>query len=225
MKFDMSASEFQEFSAALALAEVARVSKMFAEREVSLQTRLDQVVSERDNAWDERDGARSALRDANVDVKYLRSDNEDYMRQLRSTRDELNALRAEVAQLRLLAPNRKENGLSMAFEMFASGPTGKIGAIKQIRELFQLGLKEAKDLVDGVFVNHNYPEQVGISRAFQAYNADDLKPAMEFLQPHFDKSPAELHAILRGKFHTGDYNLQGPSSKPVAKVEDPCAAE
>lgn len=217
MKFDMNGSEFAQFSASLALAEVARVTNVAAEREVGLQQRIDVLRDERNDAWEQRDQARSDLDDLRSSTRYLRNERDEAERALSLAREEIRKIRSEVAALTLTLPNRKENGLSVAFELYHSG--NKIMAIKQIREIFSLDLRSAKDLVEGNYNDHNHPELVGFSKGFKhvPYNnlTGDLDEAVSFLAPHLSKTIDQIKSILLGTFHKGE-----TTSKPV----DPCAS-
>ncbi|OGY97354.1 MAG: 50S ribosomal protein L7/L12, partial [Candidatus Komeilibacteria bacterium RIFOXYD2_FULL_37_8] len=63
-----------------------------------------------------------------------------------------------------------EEKTSFSVELTAAGDN-KIGVIKAIREITQLGLKEAKDMADGAPVNI----KEGVAKA----EAEDMKKKME----------------------------------------------
>lgn len=188
MKFDMNSAEFASFCAQLASGSAAvRVHEL--ETELS-EAHADNVSIREDRAYYQE---RCELLGAKNDELLCNND---------AVAGELRDLRRLVKDLQdELNPYRKEHALSIAFRHMLDGH--KIFAIKEIRSLFNLGLKEAKDVVEGAFPGPNQTELVCLSTIFRhlgdALHLPEQRSRLASLVSAVP--PGALDAILAGKFH------------------------
>lgn len=151
MKFEMTGFEFSEFCAQLSK------SHAFTRLE-ELESQLKDARSERDQAWDDKDHWQRRADQFYSENGHLKSTMEAASTEVRSLRHLVEDLRNQ------LVPNRIERAYSRAFALQLGGQ--KISAIKEIRALLNIGLKEAKDVVEGGFTDTNHPNLVVLSKIF-----------------------------------------------------------
>lgn len=194
MKFQMSAEEFATFGKTCAAAAIASLTVEHQLKLAELNNELEDMRHERAASWDQTDSLRSDLRAAQRE-----SENKNY--EMSRLRDQVDILQARIRELESLIPNRKERGLSEMFALHASGQ--KIQAIKKLRELEGIGLKEAKDAVEGAFSDHKYPRLVAISQVCGAYHTSTIEHLTRLLKPtvNSDLTEGDLMLIVTGKFH------------------------
>lgn len=190
MKFEMTGFEFSEFCSQLAN---SHAFPRLQELEESLKTAridLDEAIAERVETWNKYDRVYS-------ENEVLRCTNSEVSLEIRQ-------LKALVLQLQdKLMPNRVECSYSRAFALHRGGQ--KIMAIKEIRALASIGLREAKFVVEGTFMNsENYPDLANLSEIFR--DMMDVETDQEVQRDRMRKlvvaSADQLDSILKGTFHT-----------------------
>jgi hypothetical protein len=156
MKFEMSTTEFAAFCSHLQ--NGARVPLL--ERDlVDVRVELEDARNSRDVAMDDRNNIQRRLDRTN-------SENDDLLRINGEVQREIRALKAEVVQMQdRLVPNRLERAYSRAFHLQLVGQ--KIQSIKEVRALLNIGLKEAKDVVEGAFTDTNHPNLVTLAHIYR----------------------------------------------------------
>lgn len=193
MKFEMTTNEFKSFCAQLAVGETA------AHRVDSLEIELSEIRSERDDAQGDRNYLQRRLDAA-------QSDNDSLVTAREIVSRELRELKLEVLRLQdQLIPFKKERHLSKIFQAFTTGQ--KIYAIKELRELYRLGLREAKDIVEGVSPKDGtvapeiYRELSELALIFQEYHTAPTDVQRERLRPFVKvETSVEITSILIGNF-------------------------
>ncbi len=188
MKFDMNGPEFETFCAQLgkahSLLQVHELETELSERRADIES-----IREDRNYYQNR-------------VQHLTNENDDLLRVSGEVHRELSALKAEVLRLQdLLTPNRVERAYSRAFNFFLTGK--KIYAIKEVRALLNIGLKDAKDVVEGNFLDANYPNLVTLMKIFinleKDYASETQCGRLATLVGNL--SADQLASILKGTFH------------------------
>jgi len=186
MKFEMTISEFETFCAQVGKnVDPSRLQKLEGELET----------------------ARSDLALASEDLDYLRDENRAFRFTIAGHESEVTRLRALVKDLQdQLIPNRKELGLSRVFAEHFGGR--KVMAVKELKELFKTGLKDAKDTVEGTFKDEGSPILFTLSQIFAGLEKKDPADLQRVrLLSLLDRSgndvlAQELDDILAGTYHT-----------------------
>lgn len=188
MKFEMTGFEFSEFCAQVSNSHAFPRLQELEKQLLDARTELDDAITERVETWNKYDRVYSeneVLRRTNTEVQL-----------------EIRQLKALVLQLQdKLTPNRVESSYSRAFALRLSDQ--KIQAIKEIRALLNIGLKEAKDVVEGGFTDGKHPNLVTLSQIF--VNLEKGVPSetqcgrLSTLVGNM--SAAQLASILEGTFH------------------------
>lgn len=194
MKLEMNSAEATALFTGVA--NTSRVTELEEQLRV-VRSDLESAEVSRTNAWNENDKTRGELYELQ-----------------RNTRDEISSLKREVARLLdLLKPYPKERKISLMFAHFRGGQ--KIQAIKSLREALNLGLKEAKDIVEGDFKDGTHPQLFALSKVFAGIDAglpiDHLRTELvksgmvdELVGKRADDGETlanELNGILYGEFH------------------------
>lgn len=187
MKFELTADEFETFCEQLAKGHtLAQVQ--------ALEVELGETRADRDGARDEHNYWLNRS-------ESLRSENDRLQRENDTISVELRHARQMIQELNdKLTPYKRERQWSLCFAEYFAGK--KIQAIKEIRLLTNQGLKEAKDIVEGVYKNWDRPELVALSELFGKLGSVDGGTLHSYLVPFgLNASPEELTSILAGKFH------------------------
>lgn len=194
MKIELNSSE-----ATALFSGVANTSRVTELESTLAEVRRDLELTERSrqSAWHEHDATRRELHDLQ-----------------RMSSDEIARLKREVERLiDLTKPFLKERKLSLMFDQYRAGQ--KIQAIKSLREALNLGLKESKDIVEGVFKDGTRPQLLALSKVFAGIEAglpiDELRTELvksgtvdELVRKRADDGETlanDLSAILHGAFH------------------------
>lgn len=136
--------------------------------------------------------------------------------ELRQTNEDV---RREIADLRRQLPNYKERRVSKMFALYAGGRGNVIATIKAVRSLLNLGLKEAKDVVEGTFQNGTMPEAFALCTVLKGLKSgaaigdvrtelvktglvDGLVNSAGGLEGG-EQLTNDLNRILHGEFHDG----------------------
>ncbi len=197
MKLEMNSAEATALFTGIA--QASRVTELEEQLRV-VRSDLESTETSRQSAWNEHDKARNELYELQ-----------------RNTRDEIASLKREVERLLDLSkPFPKERKLSVMFQHYRSGQT--IYAIKALREALSLGLKEAKDIVEGTFTDGTRPQLFSLSNVFKGIRnngtSDDLRTDLvksgavdELVGKRAGISGGEtltneLNGILHGEFHS-----------------------
>lgn len=202
MKLEMNSAE-----ATVLFTSVANASRL---------TELERLLAE---AREERDDARRERRQAWERQDELYRSLEAEKSKSREVQYEISSLKREVLRLIEEAkPHNRERRVSKMFDLYRSG--NKVPAIKAVRSLLNLGLKEAKDVVEGAFQNEAYPRETALCNVFKGITTgatplsdlrtelvktglvDGLVGASGGLAGG-DELTADLNSILQGAFHDG----------------------
>jgi chromosome segregation ATPase len=163
MKFEMTTNEFSAFCAHLQ--QGARVPLLEGEL-ATVHSELDDARNSRDVANDDRNYIQRRLDRANAENDELLRTNGEVQRELRT-------LKAEVLQMQdNLIPNRIERAYSRAFNFQLTGQ--KIQSIKEVRALLNIGLKEAKDVVESTFHDTNHPNLYTLAHIYRHLGGDPI---------------------------------------------------
>ncbi len=200
MKFEMTGSEFSEFCAQLSKggAEFKRVQEL-EDQAIELRAELESVREERSYFQDRNE----RLINENNELTYTQTQVSHEVRSLKSLVKDLQDQ---------LTPNRKERTLSRAFAFYRDGK--KIPAIKEVRTALELGLKEAKDIVEGNHPNLTDPALITLARIFACYHDTNVESHVSDQRERLYSvvgnvvTTAEADLILAGKFH--------PAEEPIS---------
>lgn len=193
MKFEMSATEFKAFCAHIQFG--ARLPMVEAELS-QVRCQLEDAHGEQRSLNEDRDYLSRRLERAN-------NENDELLRVQGEVQREIRAMKAEVLTLQdKLYPFRIERSYSRAFNFQLTGQ--KIFAIKEIRALLNIGLKEAKDVVEGGFNDGNHSNLITLTSIFRNLT-DPVAPGLQrdrlrSLVSEKNASDETLDSILAGKF-------------------------
>jgi hypothetical protein len=193
MKLEMNGSEFATFCSQLTNGNAfVRVHE--------LETELSEARADNESIREDRNYYQTR-------AQRLGNENDDLMARNGEVQRELNAIRAEVVRLQdLLVPNRVERAYSRAFNLYLTGQ--KIFAIKEVRALLNIGLKEAKDVVEGNFLDANYALMYTLSQIFRDLGKAELGETQRL----------RLRSVVGDSVQTDDLNLilSGQFPSPAA---------
>jgi ribosomal protein L7/L12 len=150
---------------------------------------VEDAIGSRVAAWRQADSA-------NEENAELRQSKNDLTR-------EISQLRAVVKDLQdKLVPFRLERAYSRAFNLLLTGQ--KIFSIKEVRAMLNIGLREAKDVVEGVFTDTNHPNLIALSNIFKVLGKDNVRDDQHgrLAQLLGNVSPEDMDSILAGMYHT-----------------------
>lgn len=182
------------------LAQVSKVTELEAEL-ATVRIDLENSDRSRRDVWARNERLESEI----YDLRHAADE----------ARREVSALRSEVLKLQdQLIPFRKERALTNVFSLFTTGQ--KIYAINALRELYGLGLKEAKDIVDGLAPNavtmvpHLFREMSELALIFRELGKTPVDVQRERLRPFVfggeddikgdSDSNRRIESILNGTF-------------------------
>jgi hypothetical protein len=185
------------------LAQVSKVNELEAEL-ATLRIDLENAHASRRDAWARNDRLES-------ETYELRQNNENMRREVASIKREIQDM------IDRATPNYKERQVSKMFALYRSGQT--IYAIKAVRTLLNLGLKEAKEIVEGTFQNGNMLPAFDLCQVFKGIKSgrpiDELRT--ELVKTGLvdalvgsagglaggEQLTNDLNRILHGEFHDG----------------------
>lgn len=186
------------------LAQASKVTELEAEL-ASVRIDLENADRSRRDAWQRNER--------------LESETYELRRNCENMRSEVASIKREIQDMIDRAtPNYKERQVSKMFALYRSGQT--IYAIKEVRTLLNLGLKEAKDIVEGVFQNGNMPQAFALCNVIKGIKAshalDDLRT--ELVKTGLvdalvgsagglnggEQLTNDLNRILHGEFHVNE---------------------
>ena len=193
MNLEINGSEFDTFCSQISNGNAfVRVHE--------LETELSESRADNESIREDRNYYRAR-------AQRLGNENDDLLARNGEVQRELSAIRAEVVRLQdLLVPNRVERAFSRTFELFRTGT--KIPAIKELRAILNVGLKEAKDCIEGNCTDIRFPELVALSLIFRDIGYSPGSYVIEAQRERLysvlgqNVQTADMDLILNGTYHT-----------------------